>query len=137
MILMDTGPFVALFDPRDDAHAQARALLAAVREPLVTTVPVLTEAFHLLDPATQGAAALRSFLGRAGVRTWFLTEPSLARALELMKRYADRPMDLADASLVAAAEALRTTTIFTIDRDDFQTYRARIGRTHRAFRILA
>jgi predicted nucleic acid-binding protein len=34
-------------------------------------------------------------------------------------------MDLADASLVAAAEALDTREIFTIDRDDFQTYRVR------------
>ncbi len=58
-------------------------------------------------------------------------------AFELMERYADRPMDFADASLVAAAEQLRTTRIFTLDRNDFATYRARIGRAQRGFRILA
>jgi hypothetical protein len=45
-------------------------------------------------------------------------------------------MDLADASLVAAAESLRTTKVFTIDRRDFRTYRAKIGRTLRSFTIL-
>ncbi|HXT94955.1 MAG TPA: hypothetical protein VN853_01565 [Polyangia bacterium] len=50
---------------------------------------------------------------------WWLGEASLARAFRLMVEYDDRPMDLADASLVAAAESLRTTKIFTIDRRDF------------------
>ena len=50
---------------------------------------------------------------------WWLGEASLARAFRLMVVYDDRPMDLADASLVAAAESLRTTKIFTIDRRDF------------------
>jgi predicted nucleic acid-binding protein len=52
VILVDTGPLVALFDPRDDAHAETRTLLKSVREPLFTTVPVLTETFHLLDPCS-------------------------------------------------------------------------------------
>ncbi len=71
-----------------------------------------------------------------GVEVWFLTGPSLARAFELMDRYADHPMDLADASLVTAAESLRTTTVFTIDRRDFLAYRARIGRTARGFTLV-
>ena len=137
MILVDTGPFVALFDPRDGSHARARDVLASLREPLVTTVPVLTEVFHLLDPGSQGSRALRSFLARSAVRIWFLDDLSLARAVELMDRYADHPMDLADASLVAAAETLRTTVVFTLDRRDFASYRARIGRSYRGFRVLA
>lgn len=136
MILVDTGPLVALFDPRDDAHARCTDLLRRVSEPLVTTAPVLTEAFHLLDPASRGAAALREFVRRRGMGVWFLSDETLERAFELMSKYRDRPMDFADASLVAAAEALRTTTIFTIDRSDFRTYRARIGRSSRAFRLL-
>jgi len=56
--------------------------------------------------------------------------------LELMDRYSDHPMDLADASLVAAAEALRSTTVFTLDRGDFAAYRARIGRTSKRFTIV-
>jgi hypothetical protein len=53
-----------------------------------------------------------------------------------MRKYRDRPMDLADASLVVAAELLRSTEVFTIDRDDFKTYRARIGKTSKAFTLV-
>lgn len=136
MILVDTGPLVALFDPKDDDHERARRTLASLRTRLVTTVPVLTEAFHLLDPRSRGAAALREFVEAHGVEVWFLTRPLLTRAFELMERYADHPMDLADASLVAAAEALRTTTVFTMDRRDFLAYRARIGKTARGFTLV-
>jgi predicted nucleic acid-binding protein len=137
VILVDTGPLVALFDPRDDAHAEARALLASIREPLLTTVAVLTEAFHLLDPGSRGSAALREFIAAGGMSVWFLSVKSLERCFELMKQYADHPMDLADASLVAAAEDLRTTRIFTLDRGDFVTYRARIGRTRKTFSLVS
>jgi predicted nucleic acid-binding protein len=137
VILVDTGPLVALFDPRDDAHAETRALLASVREPLSTTVAVLTEAFHLLDPSSRGSAALREFMNAGGMTVWFLSADSLARCFELMEQYADHPMDLADASLVTAAEHLRTTRIFTLDRRDFATYRARIGRSRKAFTLLS
>jgi len=136
MILVDTGPFVALFDPRDDYHGQARSMLATIREPLVTTVPVLTEVFHLLAPASRGADALRQFIAAGGVRVWFLRDASLSRAFELMQRYADHPMDLADASVVTAAEELHSTTVFTIDRNDFSAYRARVGRSFKRFRVI-
>lgn len=136
MILVDTGPLVALFDPKDDDHAETQGRFKRLSQALVTTVPVLTEAFHLLGPDTRGAQALRQFLGAGGMRPWFLGTGSLHRAFELMDQYSDQPMDLADASLVAAAEVLRCTTVFTIDRRDFMTYRARIGRTHRAFRLV-
>ena len=51
----------------------------------------------------------------------------------LMARYADRPMDFADATLVHVAEREGLRTILTIDHDDFETYR--IGRNAK-FRIL-
>jgi hypothetical protein len=136
MILVDTGPLVALFDPRDDAHGWARSVLATLGRPLVTTLPVLTEVFHLLDPASRGARAVREFVLARGLAVWFVTEPSLIRAFELMERYADHPMDLADASLVTAAETFRTTSVFTLDRDDFSSYRARIGRSFRRFTLV-
>jgi predicted nucleic acid-binding protein len=135
MILFDTGPLVALFDPKDPDHVWARGILQRIREPLVTTDCVLTETFHLLAPGSRGAAAAREFLSAGGARVWFLDEASLQRCFELMDRYADH-MDLADASLVAAAEAHRATSVFTLDRDDFSTYRAVIGRSSRRFCIL-
>ena len=136
MILLDTGPIVALFDPRDDAHAQVRAMLKGIKEPLLTTLPVLTEAFHLLDPASRGSTALREFVMHGGARVFELGEAALIRAFQLMEQYRDHPMDLADASLVVAGEVTRTTKVFTLDRKDFATYRARIGRSARGFRLV-
>ena len=62
MILVDTGPFVALFDPKDALHERCKAVLKVIREPLYTTVPVLTEAFHMLSPGSYGADRLRDFI---------------------------------------------------------------------------
>jgi predicted nucleic acid-binding protein len=136
VILTDTGPLVALFDPRDHSHPGAKDTLAKLNEDLVTTVPVLTEVFHLLGPASRGSQAIRTFITRGGLKVWWLSDRSLARAFLLMDQYADRPMDLADASLVVAAEVLRTTRVFTIDRRDFLAYRARVGRKSRSFTLV-
>jgi uncharacterized protein len=133
VILVDTGPCVALFDPHDTQHARCREVLRTLREPLYTTVPVLTEAFHILSPGSYGADSLRDFIVRGGLSVWFIGQVDLQHAFELMERYADHPMDLADASLLVAAEGLRTQKIFTIDRYDFATYRIRRG--HRYYNV--
>jgi predicted nucleic acid-binding protein len=137
MILVDTGPLVALFDPQDAQHARCRAVLRTLQEPLFTTVAVLTEAFHMLSPGSYGADRLREFIGRGGLAVWFLDETSLQRAFALMEQYADHPMDLADASLIVAAEALPTRKVFTIDRQDFATYRIRRGHRYYGVDIIA
>ncbi len=136
MILVDTGPLVALFDPRDGHHVRCVALLKRVREPLRTTIPVLTEAFHLLGPSSRGADGLREFVSKGGLSLWYFRDASLARAFELMATYADHPMDLADASLVTAAEALDTRKVFTVDRSDFDAYRVKRGHRHVAFDVI-
>ena len=136
MILVDTGPFVALFDPKDSLHSKCKATLRTLREPLLTTIPVLTEVFHLLSPGSHGSARLREFLLRGGVAVWFLDQAWTERALSLMERYADHPMDLADASLIVAAEALQTRKIFTLDRSDFSSYRIRRGHQNDAMEII-
>jgi len=136
VVVADTGPLVALFDPRDPDHRGARRVLESIREPLVSTVAVLTEAFHLLGPASRGSRGLRSFIEAGGLGVWHFSASTLGRAFELMDRYADHPMDLADASLVVAAESLKTTRVFTLDRGDFSSYRVRIGRSLRHFALL-
>lgn len=136
MILVDTGPFVALFDPKDPEHDRCREVLRGIREELVTTLPVLTETFHMLAPGSRGADNLRAFVLRGGVAVWFMDEPALARSFELMEQYADLPMDLADASLITAAETLDTRRIFTVDLRDFSAYRIRRGHGHEAVEIM-
>ena len=137
MILVDTGPLVALFDPRDAEHASCRTILQGLRDPLVTTIPVLTEAFHMLGPAGRGARNLRSFVQRGGLSVWFMDSSAVQRAFELMEQYADHPMDLADASLLVAAEVLSAHRIFTIDRQDFATYRVRRGHRFESLQMLS
>jgi predicted nucleic acid-binding protein len=136
VILVDTGPLVALFDPQDQEHQRCRALLQTIREPLVTTVPVLTEVFHLLTPTSIGSERLREFILRGALSLWFLDDDALKRTFELMEKYADQPMDLADASLVVAAETLKTRKIFSIDRGDFNVYRVKQGHRYYPFEIL-
>ena len=137
MTLVDTGPLIALFDPQDRQHARCVNALKGLREPIMTTTPVLTEAFHILGPASIGSDRLREFIENGGLLVWFFDRPALTRAFELMELYADHPMDLADASLVTAAEALRTRRVFTIDRNDFETYRVRRGHRHHSIQIVS
>lgn len=135
MIVVDTGPLVALFDPADGFHQQCAEKLRGVAEPLVTTVPVLTEALYMLTPGSRGSAMLRLFIERSGISIWFFDAHGLARAFALMEEYASHPMDFADASLVAAAEALRVCKVMTVDRRDFGSYRVRIGHNRERFEI--
>jgi len=137
MILVDTGPLIALFDPADGDHAWCLNRLKTIDEPICTTIPVLTEAFHLLGPATVGSRRLMDFIAARGLEVRFLDEADLARAFELMARYADHPMDLADASLVALAERYGLRRIFTLDLSDFRTYRIRHRQRHLNFEILS
>jgi len=72
MILVDTGPLIALFAPRDGQHNRCRRTLKEIREPLLTTIPVLTGAFHMLGPASIGSDRLREFVEAGGLSLWFL-----------------------------------------------------------------
>jgi uncharacterized protein len=136
VILVDTGPLIALFDPRHDQHQRCVKALKGLREPIRTTVPVLTEAFHMLGPGSAGSDRLREFVLKRGLSVWWFDHATLLRAFELMDRYSDHPMDLADASLIVAAEALGTRKVFAIDRNDFEAYRVRRGHRHYAVEIV-
>jgi hypothetical protein len=76
------------------------------------------------------------FVSESGLTVWTFDDGLLSRCFELMIQYADRPMDLADASLVALAEAERLKRIFTIDRNDFDTYRIKRGHRHYQFEVV-
>ena len=136
MILVDTGPLVALFNPKDNYHTRCLSVLKTIREPLLSTVCVLTEAFHLLTPGSKAALALGAFVQKKGITICSLDDESLKIALLLMEKYADNPMDLADASLVAVAQMLDVQRIFTIDRNDFLTYRIASGYGFKSFELV-
>ena len=136
MILVDAGPLIALFDRRDAAHGRCVETLKSIDEPMATTPPVLTEAFHLLNPSSAGALNLMGFISEGGIDVLFLNEDVLMRCFELMAQYADAPMDFADASLVAMAESRNSRKVFSIDRGDFATYRIKRGHHYITFDVL-
>jgi len=125
-----------LFDPKDGQHGRCARILKTVREPLRTTVPVLTEVFHMLGTESIGSDRVRDFVARGGLPVWFLDDNSLTRAFELMEQHSDHPMDLADASLAAAAQSLGTRKVFAVDRDDFATCRVRRGHRQHGFDVI-
>jgi predicted nucleic acid-binding protein len=125
VILVDTGFWLALANARDTHHASAQRALEKVREPLLTTWPVLTETCHLLL-ARLGAHSQEALIasGAKGAYQIFeLEHRHLSRIEALMKQYRDLPMDLADASLVIAAEELGSGRILSTDTRDFRAYR--------------
>ena len=90
----------------------------------------------MLAPGSQGADRLRDFVMQGGLGVWFMDQTALERSFELMEQYADRPMDMADASLIVAAETLGTRRVFTIDRRDFDAYRVRVGHRYHGVEIV-
>ncbi len=125
MIAVDTGYLYALLDAGDAHHAQASALVSSADEGWITTWPVLTEATHLLARrlGLDFALGLLDDVGSGGLAVWPLPDDASPRMVKLMRKYANLPMDLADASLVLLAEHLGHGRILSTDRRDFGTYR--------------
>jgi predicted nucleic acid-binding protein len=119
-IVIDTGPCVALFD-RDDAHHEdALRFARRLRGELLTSRAVVTEVMYMLSFSLRSQQDFLTWIDQ-GLLT--LREPlGFARVSELMGKYADRPMDFADAIVVALCEELGTKQIATLD-DDFSIYR--------------
>ncbi|MBW4553641.1 MAG: PIN domain-containing protein [Aphanocapsa sp. GSE-SYN-MK-11-07L] len=125
MIIVDTGAFLALFNRIDPFHREAEIAFRSVQESLITTYPVITETCYLLAKFS-GIQAEITFLRQVAseiVEVFDLQRRHIERAIALMERYADLPMDFADASLVVLAEHLNHGRILTVDRRDFLTYR--------------
>lgn len=123
MILVDAGPLVALVDADDQHHASCVTALKQLREPLGTVWPALTEAMYVLAELPRAQEALWEMLARSAVQLLALDLGDVPRIRELMRKYADRSMDLADAALVRVAEREGIRRIFTVDRSDFAVYR--------------
>ena len=119
MTLTDAGPLVALVDVGQQQNVRCRAAFKNLVLPLITTWPAFAEAIYLLGRI--GGWTLQNNLwkyvedGTLVFYTSSVDEPPRMKAL--MEQYRDRPMDLADASLVVAAEVRGDKRIFTIDSD--------------------
>jgi predicted nucleic acid-binding protein len=123
-VLVDAGPLIALLDRGDAAHEACVAALHDVRSPLVTVWPAFTEAMYLLRGSWPAQKALWSRIETGALAIVALDEDDAPRMRELMEKYRDLPMDLADAALVRVAERNGLSDVFTLDRRHFSLYRA-------------
>jgi len=132
-LLLDTGPLVAMLDPRQEGYQACRAVYEKWNEPFITTEAVITEATHLLNRLPGGSITCLEFIRDRKMAVMPISGEALTKVITLMKKYHDIPMDYADATLVTLAEELETNQIFTLDRRGFSAYRMH-GRT--PFHIL-
>ena len=124
MTLTDAGALVALVDKNQPQNPRCRATFVTLPLPLITTWPAFTEAMYLVYQI--GGWPLQrnlwEYIGEGVLHLHSPDETEQKRMRQLMEQYQDTPMDLADASLVVAAEVLHLTRIFTLD-SDFYVYR--------------
>ena len=135
MTLIDTGPLVALINRNDPHHLRCiEAVKGLPGGPLMTTWPCFTEAMYLLHKVGgyPAQAALWRMREARRLHLHHASDAEEASMASLMAKYHDLPMDLADASLVAAAESSATRRVFTLDRD-FRVYRLANGE---AFEVI-
>ncbi|GHT92994.1 pilus biogenesis protein [Betaproteobacteria bacterium] len=121
-VLIDAGPLIALFDRSDHYHQPMLDFLTTQRLRFVSTLAVVTEVAHMLDFSVNAQLDFFRWVAINGVQLFDIQQTHIARVIELTERYADLPMDLADATLVIAAESTGIRDIISID-SDFDVYR--------------
>lgn len=120
--LADTGPLVAYLDRSDQHHKWSKQQFARFTEPLLTCEAVIAETLFLLRRGGISPDALLKLIIRGLLVPAFHLEKEAEAILNLMQRYRNVPMSLADACLVRMAETHERSTVFTLD-SDFTIYR--------------
>lgn len=122
IVIVDTGPIVALLDADDRYHSWAKSQFARFRPPLQTCEAVLTESCFLIARAGTDPNAVIQLVERGVLTVAPLFDSETHAITNLIRRYANVPMSLADACLVRLVELTPAATLFTLD-SDFQVYR--------------
>jgi len=121
-LLVDTGPLVAFLNQRDHYHRWTVEQLSDTQPPLLTCEAVLTEAFFLLRRHKSGTDALIKLIDQKIVSVAFRLDEEHVRVGNLIRRYSDLPISLADACLIRMSEIFSDCRLFTFD-GGFQVYR--------------
>jgi predicted nucleic acid-binding protein len=121
-ILIDTGPLIALFDKDDKYHKKIINFIKNKNYKFISTTAVLTEVTHMLDFNVNVQILFLEWVMKEGLIIHEIKQENILRIIELTKKYCDRPMDFADATLVIAAEQTGIKQIISID-SDFDIYR--------------
>ena len=122
LVIVDTGPLVALLNRQDTHHAWVVQQLADIQPPMLTCEAVLAEATYLTRAVPQARAALIEMLGEGFLNIGMALAEQHRAILMLVRRYHDVPMSLADACLVRLAELYPQSPLLTLD-SDFAVYR--------------
>jgi len=121
--ILDTGPWVALIDRSETRHAESVQWLKNFAGRLYSTEAVLTEVLYLLNFSISAQCAALDFVLESVVEIVPSSTKSLQKTKNLMKKYADLPMDFADATIVCLAAETRMQNVVTFDRKDFVIYK--------------
>jgi predicted nucleic acid-binding protein len=122
VVLVDAGPLIALFDPADNHHEWAAAVLRRLPSPFLTCDAVIAEVTHRLVPGSSKCIAFVVAVERGLVRSAFDLGVHIGRVRSLMERYRSVPMSFADACLVRMTELQTSVVVWTTD-SDFRVYR--------------
>ena len=125
-VIVDASFLVALWRRNDRNHSWAVDQARLDPPPWITCESALSEADHLLSPA--GCSTLRLACRRAALRIFPLHEEGFQPVLDLLDKFADVPMSIADACLVRLTEILPDPLLLTTD-SDFKIYRRHGRRT--------
>jgi len=113
---------VALLDRSEQHHRECADAVSSVRAALITCEAVIAESCYLLRDLEGAAAAVVENVDRGIFQIPYHLTGSAGGVLKLIRKYADVPMDFADACLVDMASDYRTGRILTLDAD-FRIYR--------------
>ena len=119
IVTLDTSALFALLNQRDPDHEPVTEALLADHGPYLVPAGILAEIGYLIEQRL-GLDVLDAFLADLEQRAFALehTEPDLRRVRELVRRYADLPLGLADATVIACAER-HGGSVLTLDTRHF------------------
>jgi hypothetical protein len=121
--ILDTGPWVALIDRSESRHTECVRWLKNFSGTLYSTEAVLTEVLYILNFSITAQCVALDFVLESVVEIVPSSADSLNKTKNLMKKYADLPMDFADATIVCLAAETGMQNIVTFDRKDFAIYK--------------
>ena len=121
-ILIDSGPLIALFHAKDNHHQNFRNFFKVNQYRFISTLAVFTEVSYFLNVNQKARQDFFEWVLRHGVIISDINQNDIPRIMELTDKYADVPMDFADATLLVAAEKSGIRKIVSLD-SDFDIYR--------------
>ena len=117
--ILDAGPLIAALNRQDEHHRWACEILERLGPPFYSCPEAMAEAAAMTG---QPAAIVEMIQSEEIILAFDLSEQA-ASVLSLLKKYAGRDMDLADACIVRMTELMRDSQVITLDRVDFAVYR--------------